>query len=460
AVDLLHFVDQVLRQRLLAEHAQNVVRIRRAVHERLARLHAVALADRQVLALRNQILFGLAHVGRDDDFALALRVLAERNHAVDLGNNCMLFRFPSFEQLGDARQTTGDVLGLGGFARDLGDDVARLDGVALGHGDVGADRQVIARLHLRTRDLLGLAVLVLDRDARTRIGVFGLDDDLARKTGDLVELLGHGHALDDVAELHDTADFGDDRHRERIPLGEQLTRRDARAFLDHQARAVHEPITLALAAGVVLHHDFAVAIHDHQVIALLDRLHVVEPHDALVAGFERALLGAHLADAADVERAHRQLRAGLADRLGRDDADGLADVHDITTRQVAAVAHDANAAPRLTRENRPDLDAIDARVLDDPDLLLGDFLVCRDQHLARVGIDDVLERDTAQDAVAQLLDDLAAFDERGHLDAFHGSAVEVRDDRVLRHVDQTPRQVARVGRLERRVGQTLAGAVR
>ena len=35
-----------------------------------------------------------------------------------------------------------------------------------------------------------------------------------------------------------------------------------------------------------------------------------------------------------------------------------------------------------------------------------------------------------------------------------------RDDDVLRHVDETARQVARVGGLERRVGQTLARAVR
>ena len=34
------------------------------------------------------------------------------------------------------------------------------------------------------------------------------------------------------------------------------------------------------------------------------------------------------------------------------------------------------------------------------------------------------------------------------------------DDHVLGHVDQPPRQVARVGRLQRRVGQALAGAVR
>ena len=40
------------------------------------------------------------------------------------------------------------------------------------------------------------------------------------------------------------------------------------------------------------------------------------------------------------------------------------------------------------------------------------------------------------------------------------AAVLLDDDDVLRHVDQPARQVARVGRLQSRVGEALAGAVR
>ena len=42
--------------------------------------------------------------------------------------------------------------------------------------------------------------------------------------------------------------------------------------------------------------------------------------------------------------AHRQLRAGLADALGGDDADRLADVNDLPRGQVAAVAFNAAAS--------------------------------------------------------------------------------------------------------------------
>ena len=55
-VDLLDLVDQVLGQRLLAEHLEDVVRVGGAVHERLAGAHAVALAHGEVLALGDQVL--------------------------------------------------------------------------------------------------------------------------------------------------------------------------------------------------------------------------------------------------------------------------------------------------------------------------------------------------------------------------------------------------------------------
>ena len=50
--------------------------------------------------------------------------------------------------------------------------------------------------------------------------------------------------------------------------------------------------------------------------------------------------------------------------------------------------------------------------------------------------------------------------EERQLDELLRLAVRLADDHVLRDVDETPRQVARVGRAERRVGEALAGTVR
>ena len=67
-------------------------------------------------------------------------------------------------------------------------------------------------------------------------------------------------------------------------------------------------------------------------------------------------------DATGVEGAHRQLRAGLADRLGGDDADRLADVDGLAGGQRAAVAGRAGADLGVAGQDAADLDLLDAGV--------------------------------------------------------------------------------------------------
>ena len=255
--------------------------------------------------------------------------------------------------------------------------------------------------------------------------------------------------------------LGEDRERVRIPLDQHLALLDRLAFLHLEARAVDDRIALAVAALGVLDDERAVAVHDHQVAVLrLDDLQALEPDRAGVARLERGLLGDARRRAADVERPHRQLRAGLADRLRRDDADRLAELDHLAGGQVAAVALRADAAARRAGQHRADLHLLDAGVLNRRRGLLVHHLVDVDDHLAGERVGDPLERRAADDAVAERLDDLARFDDGARLDAVDRAAVVLVDDDVLRHVDQTARQVARVGGLERRVGQALARAVR
>src|SRR5690606_35082901 len=131
----------------------------------------------------------------------------------------------------------------------------------------------------------------------------------------------------------------------------------------------------------------------------------------------------------------------LADRLRRDHTDGLADVDHDAASEVTPVAQRADATAGLAREHRADLHAGDTGVVDDLDVVLGDIGICRNQDLARVRIDDVLEDDATQDAVPEALDDLATFDQRHHLDTLAGTAVELADGGVLRHVDEAAGQV-------------------
>ena len=152
AVNLLDLVDEVRRELLLALHAKDVVRVGRAVHQRLARANAVARLNLDVLALRDQVLARL--IGeelpvvaerRDDDLALALRVLAERNLAVDLGDDGVVLRLAGLEELGHARETARDVLRLRGLARNLREDLAGVEDVAVLDDDVRADREEVTR---------------------------------------------------------------------------------------------------------------------------------------------------------------------------------------------------------------------------------------------------------------------------------------------------------------------------
>ena len=72
------------------------------------------------------------------DLALALGDFAELHRAVDFADDGGLARLAGFEQFDHARQTAGDVLGLGGFARDLRQHVARVNLVAVLHHQVSA----------------------------------------------------------------------------------------------------------------------------------------------------------------------------------------------------------------------------------------------------------------------------------------------------------------------------------
>ena len=105
--------------------------------------------------------------------------------------------------------------------------------------------------------------------------------------------------------------------------------------------------------------------HHHRAVLLLLDDGAAEANGALGAGLEVARLDlAAGRGAADVERAHRELRARLADRLGGDDADRLADVDPVAAREVAPVAERAHAASRLAGEHRADDDLLDAGLLD------------------------------------------------------------------------------------------------
>src|SRR5205823_9189250 len=177
-------------------------------------------------------------------------------------------------------------------------------------------------------------------------------------------------------------------------------------------------------------------------------------------GLVLRLLGNARRGAADVERTHRELRARLADRLGGDDADRFADLDELAASEIASVAAAADSAARFAGQHRTDLHLLDTSFLNRVREVFGDLVILRNEHLARQRIVDLLLRDAADDTVAKRLEDVAAFHDRRDDDAVERLAILLGDDDVLRHVDETAREVSGIGGLERRIGQTLARAVR
>ncbi len=101
------------------------MRIARTVHERLARADAVAFLDVHVHAARQRVLPRFRPFVRDhENLAHALHDAAVTHDAVDFRDDRGFARLPGLEQLDDARQTAGDVLGLRRLARNLREDVA------------------------------------------------------------------------------------------------------------------------------------------------------------------------------------------------------------------------------------------------------------------------------------------------------------------------------------------------
>ncbi len=93
------------------------------------------------------------------------------------------------------------------------------------------------------------------------------------------------------------------------------------------------------------------------------------------------------------------------------------------------------------------------------DLLLLEQLAGLDDHLAGRRVLNIVAGGAAEHALPERHGHLAGLEDGARGDALARAAVLLGDDAVLRHVDQTPREVARVRRLQRGVGKALAGAV-
>ena len=188
------------------------------------------------------------------DLAQALGDFAVLHDAVDFADDGGIARLAGLEEFDDARQTARDVLGLGGFARNLREHVARLHFVAVRDHQVGAGgHQVLlaARARRVANENRGLVLFIARRQR----------DDQLREAGDFVHLLFDRDAGLQVLELDGAAVSVRIEKVYGSHSAHGLAESDRLAFLDIETRAVNDVVAFFFASLFVDHGDQAGTVH-------------------------------------------------------------------------------------------------------------------------------------------------------------------------------------------------------
>jgi len=106
-----------------------------------------------------------------------------------------------------------------------------------------------------------------------------------------------------------------------------------------------------------------------------------------------------------------------------------------------------------------DLDFVDAELVDHVDQIFVEHGTGKNDRFLRFRIDQIIDRDAAENALTQRLDHFTAFNQRLDDETVLGAAIIFGNDQILRHIDQTTGQVTGVGGLQRGIGQALTSAV-
>ena len=361
AVDVLDLAEQVLLHGLFAGDPEDVVRHQRPVDQRLAGPDEVAGVDAQVLAVRDQVLALDARLAADDDRPLAAALLAAGSR-----------RVPSISAMtaGSLGLRASKISVTRGRPPVMSCVPARLAG-RLGQDGAGGDLLALrrprcgpSRAGSRSRGSCRSPSSMTICGCRSPLCSMIDAADVAggRPSRSRMRL-----ALDDVLEADLAAHLGQDRDAVRVPLAEQRARLrppgrprpacsapSGTSYFSSSRPLGSRTGSRRCASGRSVWPSSLTTTLMPANLTMPSRLRLdlASPRRPRVA------------DAADVEGPHRQLRARLADRLGGDDADGHALFDQRAGRQVHAVAELADAQRRLAGHRAADLDLLQPQLLD------------------------------------------------------------------------------------------------
>ena len=239
AIDFLDFVDEVGCKLFDTLNGQNVMRRWVAVDNVIALFHDVARLKIDVLALWNEVFDRVRSVvWYERNAALVLVIATELDRARGFRDDRGFLWTTGFKQLGNTRQTAGDVARFGALERDTGQNIARLDLVARINRDNRFHWKQIPGF-ATPRELQDLALSVHDQDSRLQIGRTHIgaviDNNALRDTGRLVGRFNNRGVFHEIFVLDDTVHFRDDWTGIGIPIRNTLTALDRIALSHAQA---------------------------------------------------------------------------------------------------------------------------------------------------------------------------------------------------------------------------------
>ena len=291
--------------------------------------------------------------------------------------------------------------------------------------------------------------------------VLGLDDEDFGIARDLIILLAVGHALDQVLEAQGTLHLTDDNGVECVPFTDPV------ALGNHTAR-LEEQLGTILDGSMGEHHVGVGILDLHLGHTTNDDIYtiligygaqILDLNHTIILRRDVGYCRSIACHTTSMEGTQGQLCTRLTDGLGGDHADSLTTLHHAVRCQVASVALGTNATLSLTSEDGTDLNRLDGRLVDASSNRVGDFLTALDDDFTRSGINHIVNRHAAQDALAQRSDNTVTVADLATNESAQGTTVLLVDDHVVSDVDQTTGQITGVGGLQSGIGKTLAGTV-
>ena len=169
AVNVLDFAHDVCCQFRHAAQAQDVMRSQLAIGQHVALFNLLAFEDVETTPFRDEDFDDFVILGADDEALFAFGFFAKGDGTGFFSENRRLFRFARFKEVGNARQTTGDVRGFPRRLRHTRQNVTHFYLGTIVQVNNRAARQEVVDRDIGTSLFYRLSVVVQQLNQRTLV---------------------------------------------------------------------------------------------------------------------------------------------------------------------------------------------------------------------------------------------------------------------------------------------------